>query len=137
MHISGQPSLLTQNFVNFHRMLALHCLILSCISNSPQESCHRLYHDEGKHCTLVEWAEHIHKAVFMPGDPSMMYCTTTRGVTLLNLRALPECAAFCQAGEQKLRPTTAACKGNAVRKQSTLRCTTGHCPDLCVAPSPG
>ncbi|DBA85945.1 TPA: hypothetical protein ACH3X1_005486 [Trebouxia sp. C0004] len=70
----------------------------------------RLYHDEGRHCTLLRWAEHAHKAVFVSGDPSMMYCTTSRGVSLLNLRALPECAAFCQASEQKLRPTTAAYK---------------------------
>ncbi|DBB10258.1 TPA: hypothetical protein ACH3X3_001823 [Trebouxia sp. C0006] len=78
----------------------------------------RLYHDEGRHCTLLELAEHAHKVVFMSGDPSMIYCTSYRGVSLLNLKAIPGCAAFCQACKQQLRPTTAAYKGNAVQKQS-------------------
>jgi hypothetical protein len=104
--------------VPVHYILGLHLFMLNCTSSSPQESCHRLYHDEGRHCTLLELAEHAHKVVFMSGDPSMIYCTSYRGVSLLNLKAIPECAAFCQACKQQLRPTTAAYKGNAVQKQS-------------------
>ena len=121
MPSSGQTPLLARTVVRVHDVLALHRLTPNCASTSPQESCHRLYHDQGGHCTLVEGAEHIHNAVFMLEDPSMMYCTTSRGVSLLNLKALPECAAFCQACEQKLRPTTAAHKGNAVQKQADHR----------------
>ncbi|DBA69744.1 TPA: hypothetical protein ACH3X2_14308 [Trebouxia sp. C0005] len=58
----------------------------------------RLYHDQGRHCTLLDLAEHVLEVVFTPGDPSMMYCIRSRGISLLNLKALPECAAFCQAG---------------------------------------
>ncbi|KAL0023002.1 hypothetical protein WJX79_005786 [Trebouxia sp. C0005] len=88
----------------------------------------RLYHDQGRHCTLLDLAEHVLEVVFTPGDPSMMYCIRSRGISLLNLKALPECAAFCQAGEQKLRPTTAAYKGSGY--QAAVLCDPG-----CVGPT--
>ncbi len=118
MSSSGQPHLLASFVVPVHDGLGLHRLIPNCASSSPLPSCHRLYHDEGRHCTLLELAEHAHKVVFMSGDPSMIYCISYRGVSLLNLKAMPECAAFCQACEQELRPTTAAYKGIAVQKPS-------------------
>ena len=57
----------------------------------------RVSHDEGSQGTLVEAATTAEKAAFMPADPTKLFCITTEGLILLNLRACPECVGFCQA----------------------------------------
>ena len=57
----------------------------------------RVYHDMGKQCTLVQTNEVERKAVFCPGDSTMLFCISVSESRLINLRAYPECSAFCSA----------------------------------------
>ena len=55
----------------------------------------RVYHDMGTECTLVPTNEHERKAVFCPGDPTLLFCVSVSEARLIDLRAYPECSAFC------------------------------------------
>ena len=57
----------------------------------------RVYHDMGNECTLVQTNEHERKAVFCPGDPTLLFCVSVSEARLINLRAYSECSAFCSA----------------------------------------
>lgn len=89
----------------------------------------RLYHGKGSICTEVHSVSDTSMAVFAPGDPTMLYCTTVQGVKLRSLRALPECADFCQAVDQcNLHAGTATGIGAvAVRSPVYLLTCTNMC----------
>lgn len=67
----------------------------------------RIYHDRGSECTLVPTNQLERKAIFCPGDPTMLFCISSSEARLITLRAYPECSDFCNAVDKSCGVATA------------------------------
>ena len=85
-------------------------LILPCVF--------RIFHNKGKETTLVCTKQPEQQAIFFPGDPSLLFCLSTAGARLVNLRGQAECSAFCKAVDKeycRLATASGECKGSSRR----------------------